>query len=457
MARFTTFVKASPVEAFCGLFLVILGLALTAASGWPRVAGNVCAAVGGVLLSWITATYLSEERVAAVKAEAAAAQGHALTEQQDHFSTQIAAVSRQLGTSSAQIKEAVNLTVTGHWAPETCFALVQQSTASLYGLVNELQSMLGDRFDPDTILETASTLGDLGTRLHEITSQPALASAETRSELVGVVEAIDELTRRLQPAAEGVAGAAASDTLETVSCPTCDATVRFRLGNLSGSTQMPTCGACGNRFNAHRARDGAVFTNTKVPLPSPSVSRVIDSSETVACPACERPSSYTLPAFAGATMQHTCPYCNTVFNLHRAAGGGAFTRLAAPSGPDFVIHCPECTDEIPVRNYDSARERTVRNCFACGEEITIDLVRHDIVSHHATAPPLDGALDPTSKARVVCPTCQETARVIAHHGEYLYGKCQGCGRLVRAVEPEQNRDPSQESPPSEGSQDLPEA
>src|SRR4051812_24197671 len=142
MSRIRTFLANNPVEIFCGLFLVAFGLALASADGWPRIAGNVAAAVGGVLLSWVTAVYLSHEQIAKIQADAVQERTQALNDQEAQFTSQIAAVSRQLGTASAQIKEAVNLTLAGHWTAETCFALIQQATAGLYGLVNELQSML---------------------------------------------------------------------------------------------------------------------------------------------------------------------------------------------------------------------------------------------------------------------------------------------------------------------------
>jgi transposase-like protein len=428
MSRLRAFANDRPVEIVCGVFLIGLGLALAAADGWPRIAGNVAAAVGGVLLSWVTAIYLSREQIEEVRRAGVKARDDALATQEAQFATQIAAVSRQLGTASAQIKEAVNLTLGGHWKPETCFALVQQATAGLYGLVNELQSMLGDRFDPDAIIETASTLGSLGTRLHELTAQ-SFAAPETRDELQGVVETLEALSQRLVgPQASTAAGS--SHTLEAVECPECGREVQFRLGNLSGSTQMPTCSVCGARFNAHRGRDGSIFTNTKVILPSPgSISRT-PKRERIACPHCETDGTYELATHGGATAQPVCDSCGMQFNLHRRADGTIFTRRPKPPVHDFEVHCPTCEKGIRIQLTDPDVTTVTRLCFGCWNRLVIDVPGQAIREHHEQVA-LDAITDPTRRNALICPTCRVASPVFTRRGELAIATCSTCSALLR--------------------------
>lgn len=222
------------LEILVGVILTCAGLAISETGGWTGTIGTILAAVGGIQISWVAATYLTEDRTSLEHRQRVGVQA------------------RQLGLAIAQIQEAISRTHQGVLDPNTGLALIQQAQTALSGVLNELQSVHGDAFDPETFIETAEQIRDLGAKMTQVAAEAA--GSDSSKEISQFQEELRDLVSKLQ-------GSTPSRyvTHETAHCPECGTEVGFDLGSIHGDSKMPTCPECSLRFHAHRAAEGEVF------------------------------------------------------------------------------------------------------------------------------------------------------------------------------------------------------
>lgn len=108
---------------------------------------------------------------------------------------------------------------------------------------------------------------------------------------------------------------------ESVDCPYCEEIADVELGIRVGSSALPTCAACGERFHVHRGSDG-VFTRQRG---GPSRIEGTDVVE-VECPYCDADVEVVIGRNPKDSAAPTCGSCSERFHAHRARDLSVFTR-----------------------------------------------------------------------------------------------------------------------------------
>ena len=154
-------------------------------------------------------------------------------------------INRSLATATSKISSIVSAQING-----ANNALVAERIAEIVPFLRaamvDLGEITGTKFDPSTLNETLDSLGNLITKL-----ETGGADAESVTSLKDIYQELAS-----QPSAKAQ---------ETINCPhqDCGESNSVNLGVLPGSSALPTCHKCNNKFHAHRAPDGTTFT--KVP------------------------------------------------------------------------------------------------------------------------------------------------------------------------------------------------
>jgi hypothetical protein len=320
MRRVWEVFRANPLEIPVALILLGLGFGLSQSSGWSNVAGNVLVALGGILLSWTAATTFAGEQAVS------------------ELRVRLDGITRQLGTVSGQIRRAVSQAESGSADADTSFAVIAQSTGNLYGLVNEMQLMLGEPFRTEELIDTAETLEGLAMRLGDFTSrvgeETSIVEAE---ELQSLQLQLAAVQKQLSQASPGAA------RLESVNCPSCGKPATVSIRDSPGSSALSTCDRCGTRFHAHRAGDGSLFTRA---WGGASASELV-----VQCPKCSSAVTMRIYDNDHGTKSRFCLTC--------------FSRLAIDVDAEAVV---EVREEAPIDGVIVGRTglKSIVRCSTCG-------------------------------------------------------------------------------------------
>ncbi|WP_231511218.1 hypothetical protein [Chondromyces apiculatus] len=109
--------------------------------------------------------------------------------------------------------------------------------------------------------------------------------------------------------------------LESVPCPNCESAVAVELVQSIGSSAMPVCDTCYERFHVHRGSEG-VFTRARGVTPRIDGTEHVD----VACPYCETTVSVLIGRNHKDSAMPQCISCGHVFHAHRARDASVFAR-----------------------------------------------------------------------------------------------------------------------------------
>lgn len=149
---------AGAIMLGAGILLQVLGARsdqAPASLGTPLlIIGGVLVAIGGVALSWIASSILTERQTFEARESA-----------RSEIDDKLDNLSRALGQAAGQISQAVEQADVGQIPSATGFALVSQATRTIYGQVNEIAVIRGQRFDAAQLLDTAARLDDLARQL----------------------------------------------------------------------------------------------------------------------------------------------------------------------------------------------------------------------------------------------------------------------------------------------------
>lgn len=114
-----------------------------------------------------------------------------------------------------------------------------------------------------------------------------------------------------------------------VVCPNCRAQVTASLGQSTGDTAWPVCGACQRRFPVHRQADGGIEIGG-----SPSKTEL-----EVKCPGCQGDISLSVPRDRSIAFVTVCPACRTHVQFKGSAESHQLNDLQVTNS-DFS--CAEC-------------------------------------------------------------------------------------------------------------------
>jgi transcription elongation factor Elf1 len=335
--RFLKVLRSRPLESLVGLALLVIGGYAAGASkdATVRTWGAILAGLGGVLLSWTTGTAYSREQAL------------------EEIDNRLLSLSRQLGTETSNISLSVEQAQRGSISPETCFSLLSQSLNSLTNIVAEIQTQLGDEFNPQGLIATREKIAELTSTIssHEV---PTKAELELIREQLTDISADLRRASRASPSVTRHAPRVPSPQLvtapqlvtESVTCPVCSTPQRVDLGNQSGATASIKCDNCRSSFNAHRASDGAVFT------------RLIDEQRNkpvvFKCVSCDNDVSLRVQSNSGSPHRAVCLNCGAslVVDVHSLSAEvdaqfkfvDADIKGAYNSRP--LLDCPSCSKRL---------------------------------------------------------------------------------------------------------------
>lgn len=324
--------KQKPVEVFTSIFIILIGLLVVVVQGtqplWSTV-GAILTTLGGVLLSWSTAAVSTAEQAREV------------------LRPQLETVSRHLGTAAGSISRVVKQVQNGEGDAETGLALVANSTRTLYGLVNDLQLMVGAKFSSQDLIATVTSLEELAVNLSSKVSTLLPDDPESHPEsrepsIADVQNGLETLRLQLQSTRQKLQEPEQKMAFETVTCPDCGVESRFALGETVGDSSMPTCSSCGNRFHLHRLPDSGFRVVRWGSASDPQV-RIHE----VMCPHCKQ--HYRVRTYGEQSQDRFCVKCNTRFNVSPAGSitdVKRFTPKEAEIWPTSagraVLRCPDC-------------------------------------------------------------------------------------------------------------------
>lgn len=105
-------------------------------------------------------------------------------------------------------------------------------------------------------------------------------------------------------------------------CPECASSDEYELAEAIGSSALPVCTTCGERFHLHRTRDGISVHLYNLP-PQNSGERKL---EVVNCPYCGSENLKELGLSPNSTGWCVCDECEKRFPIHRKADGSVFVN-----------------------------------------------------------------------------------------------------------------------------------
>lgn len=331
--------KSHLIEFIAAFALIGIGIVCTAISADKdhpsvllAVCGGIATAIGTALITWILGQALSRK--------------DALNE----VNTELDLISRNIGQASAQIGSTVARCAEGKLHHSTGFELVKQNTTAIYAQVNAIQSIIGDPFSVQDLIDiTLPELRKLAVELQEVTSS---------EDATRIAATIDKVLVNL----ESKSTARLTNVATNSTCPHCGSTAVSSLGQEQGSTARTKCPHCGKSFNTHRAGDGSVFSRALFAPSSPSAPDKVPGPVTteeldITCPDCSAQLEFTRRS--GSTQDPICLNCGAVLRL--SSEGQAETRGdrfeilegsvvgrfgSGGSGAAPVVECAKCNQEL---------------------------------------------------------------------------------------------------------------
>lgn len=333
---FRAAVRVTPVESTLGIILTVAGAILAIVQGdvWLRIIGTTIATCGTVLLSWaLTRAWVAKQQSA-------------------ELARSLQTIARPLGTVATQLSYAVLEADQDDESPVDR-DLVRLNVQHLYGVLSDIQALIGSPLGVDEVLAIKGKLDMLGRKLAEAESLPEPGpnvAGSTRSILKEAAEEVDNLTRQIQR----------TYTTTPVQCPVCRAATNAVMGDLPGDSAIATCGLCGSRFHAHRAGDGSPMTRPWGTTKQPRI------GVRPPCPECgeEAPFNVT-PGMTGAAVRY-CLHCYAKLSLDPTTRVVSTLRGGTPptegllSSNNAVIVCPICVR--PRRSYYNRDGRFFASC-----------------------------------------------------------------------------------------------
>lgn len=112
----------------------------------------------------------------------------------------------------------------------------------------------------------------------------------------------------------------------SIECPECNSIGDYEISENIGSSALPICLSCENKFHLHRTKDGVSTRLHKPFSPTPKPPSRDKSVETVSCPACGEENLKALGVSAKSTAWCICDVCDKKFPIHRQYDGTVFVN-----------------------------------------------------------------------------------------------------------------------------------
>lgn len=105
-------------------------------------------------------------------------------------------------------------------------------------------------------------------------------------------------------------------------CPECESSGEYELAETIGSSALPHCTTCGEKFHLHRTKNGVTVHRFKRP-PTPTRER---KPEVVECPYCGAENMKELGVSPSSTGWCVCDECGKRFPIHRRTDGSVYVN-----------------------------------------------------------------------------------------------------------------------------------
>jgi hypothetical protein len=226
-----------PVEIVVGLLMLCIGIGLPIVFQEQILGfvGSALSGAAGILLSWSASAIHNTKKAAEL------------------LRPQLEAISRHLGTISSNIAKVGIDAENDIISPETAFALTRQCSATLYGLVNDLQVLSGTKFDSATIMDTVQRIDEMAHKVSQSASE-----SKRKNESADFSIDVEKLQTEIHNLRTQITGSFIGETsnklvTEKVQCPYCQQLTKVVIGRHVGSTARNTCQQCSESFNTHRS------------------------------------------------------------------------------------------------------------------------------------------------------------------------------------------------------------
>jgi hypothetical protein len=158
--------------------------------------------------------------------------------------------------------------------------------------------------------------------------------------------------------------------------------------------------------------------------------------EVVRCSNCNAPNEVQLGAQAGATALVRCGDCGVFVNVHRSAGGAAFTRIMRPPSdplPPVQVRCTKCDGEITARVRAGITSQKVV-CTRCGGSFDLDTNRLEL-TFRTTFLRVDTDVigKRNSRPLVACSGCARQLAAAVRTGDAYFAICEPCSLLLHVT------------------------
>ncbi|NTU73748.1 DUF4935 domain-containing protein, partial [Candidatus Roizmanbacteria bacterium] len=105
-------------------------------------------------------------------------------------------------------------------------------------------------------------------------------------------------------------------------CPECKSSDEYELAETIGSSALPFCTTCGEKFHLHRTKNGVTIHR----FGRTSISMRDRELVVVECPYCDAENSKELGLSPNSTAWCMCDKCEKKFPIHRRADGSVFVK-----------------------------------------------------------------------------------------------------------------------------------
>lgn len=112
----------------------------------------------------------------------------------------------------------------------------------------------------------------------------------------------------------------------SIACPECKNSNDYEISEQIGSSALPMCISCGNRFHLHRTKEGL---STHLYRPFSTTQNLVQREkiiEKILCPACGEENLKELGLSANSTSWCICDGCDKKFPIHRRGDGTVYVN-----------------------------------------------------------------------------------------------------------------------------------
>lgn len=183
-----------------------------------------------------------------------------------HYHDRISPINRHLASLTKEVSTIIRSVNDRSLTSSEGIKLIDQLTPNLLSAMTDIGDVLGEKFEPSTIFETAQQVEELSRLLRSLDK---VSGSRKQRELV---EEVKEKIAIIHPDVYKTVD-------EIVKCPYCNFDNDLQIGKMHPASAARNCIKCEKPFHAHRGKDNQVFTS----LPGSKIKRKTKHNVTCKC------------------------------------------------------------------------------------------------------------------------------------------------------------------------------